>query len=245
MAFILQRNTQSYQTKIQGKGWRAIETADVIVCDALVSSALMAEVPAHIRRIYVGKLKGHHSMQQADISALLVEQARLGARVARLKGGDSLVFGRLGEELDALEDAGIGYQIIPGITAAAGCAASLKMPLTERGVANKLRLVTAHSCDDTTIDWAGLAQTDETLVFYMGLSMAEHISARLIEHGLAPEWPVALVQSASCPAERTVITTLEHMAADRHRHQLTSPTLIVVGRVVRRACTLSTVRQSA
>lgn len=217
---------------ITRKGWKALLQADVIVYDALVSPALLNEIPAIIRRIHVGKQKGRHSVSQPQICALLVELARAGQRVVRLKGGDPLVFGRLTEEMDALKAAGIPFTIVPGITAAAGCAASCQLPLTERGIAPRLRLITAHSCDDRPIDWADLARDDETLVFYMGLSMAATISTRLQQQGLPGDWPVLLVERGTHADQRAIRASLADMCTLIEHHALKSPTLILIGRVV-------------
>lgn len=217
---------------ITRKGWKALLAADVIVHDALVSDALMAQIPARIRRLYVGKQKGRHSVSQAQICRLLVELAGEGLRVVRLKGGDPLVFGRLTEELEALKAAAVPFSIVPGITAAAGCAASCGIPLTERGRAPRLRLITAHSCDDRPIDWADLARRDETLVFYMGLSMAETIARQLQHHGLPGDWPVLLVERGTHRDQRVQRTDLSQLTACIAQQGLQSPTLILVGRVV-------------
>ena len=214
------------------KGWKALLDADVIVYDALVSDALMAQIPGHIRRLYVGKQKDRHSVSQARICRLLVELAGEGLRVVRLKGGDPLVFGRLTEELEALKAASVPFSIVPGITAAAGCAASCGIPLTERGRAPRLRLITAHSCDDRPIDWADLARRDETLVFYMGLSMAETIASELQHHGLPSDWPVLLVERGTHRDQRVQRTDLRQLTACIAQQGFRSPTLILVGRVV-------------
>lgn len=217
---------------ITRKAWRLLEAADVVVYDALVSDELMAELPATTRRIYVGKRKGQHSMPQQAICQLLVDLARQGLQVVRLKGGDPLIFGRLTEEITALDQAGIGWQIIPGITAAAGCAAQCGFSLTERGKAPRLRLITAHSCDDRPINWADLAHQDETLVFYMGLSMAATISAELQHHGLPADWPVLLVERGTHQDQRQLRCTLADMPLRVIKEQFKSPTLIYVGQVV-------------
>ncbi|GAA0690679.1 hypothetical protein GCM10009104_16800 [Marinobacterium maritimum] len=217
---------------ITRKGWKALLAADVIVYDALVSDELMQEIPATIRRIYVGKLKGQHSVSQPQICRMLVQLAREGLQIVRLKGGDPLVFGRLTEEMDALRAADIPFSIVPGITAAAGCAASCNLPLTERVTAPRLRLITAHSCDDRPIDWSDLARRDETLVFYMGLSMAETISNELQQHGLPNDWPVLLVERGTHADQRALRTDLAEMSTTIEQHALKSPTLILVGKVV-------------
>lgn len=217
---------------ITRKGWKALLEADVVVYDALVSDALMDEIPGHIERLYVGKHKGAHSASQDEICQLLVDLALQGKRVVRLKGGDPLVFGRLTEEMDALRVHGIPFTLVPGITAAAGCAASCKIPLTEREKAPRLRLITAHSCDDRPIDWADLAREDETLVFYMGLSMADTISTELQRHGLPSDWPVLMVERGTHQDQRAVRAELGSMSRQISEHKMKTPTLILVGKVV-------------
>lgn len=215
------------------KAWRLLQHADVVVYDALVSAAVMAEIPAQVKRLYVGKRKNQHSMAQSAISELLVQLAQQGQRVVRLKGGDPLVFGRLGEELAVLKQAGISVTLVPGITAAAGCAAQCGFPLTERQQAPRLRFVSAHSCDGSPLDWADLARRDETLVFYMGLSMADTISTELQHHGLPADWPVLVVENGTLPEERRFATTLAQLPAVIAANRVTSPALIYVSQVVR------------
>lgn len=217
---------------ITRKGWRLIEQCEVLLYDALVSPELMSLIPPWIQRINVGKLKGRHSHSQHEICELLVKLARQGRRVVRLKGGDPLIFGRLGEELKALRSAGIPFSIVPGISAAAGCAASCGFPLTERGQASRLRLITAHSCDDTELNWHDLARSDETLVFYMGLSMAAAISQGLQAAGLPPDWPALLVEKGTREDQRSIPCTLADLPQTVQEHQLQSPVLIYVGSVV-------------
>ena len=214
------------------KAWRLLQACDVLVYDALVSQALLDAIPSRIKRIYVGKRMGQHSVNQAEICTILVQQAQKGLNVVRLKGGDPLIFGRLGEEVDALIEAGIDYSIVPGITAASGSAAALGMPLTERETAPRLRLITAQFSRERAIDWANLANSDETLVFYMGLSKAPTISAELISAGLPPDYPVLLVENGTLPQQRSVITTLAELPEAVTQQQLSGPTLIYVSRVI-------------
>ena len=218
---------------ITRKGWKAIQAADVVVYDALVSHELMSEIPMQIKRHYVGKLKGRHSASQQDICSIICEYARQGLRVARLKGGDSVIFGRLSEELAALREAGISHNIVPGITAASGCAASLGFSLTERGIASRLRMVTAHSHDNSAINWKDLAECRDTLVFYMGLSLAPTIAQQLMENGLPKDYPALLVQGATTEHQVTRTCVLSTLAATAKSMQ--SPTLIVIGPVTRSA----------
>lgn len=218
---------------ITRKGWRLLLNADLIVYDALVSAELMAEIPGHIARHYVGKRKGQHSHSQADICRLLVQQARLGKRVVRLKGGDPLIFGRLTEELDALQAAGIPFTLVPGITAASGCAASCGLSLTERGIASSLRFITASHCDQRSVPWADLTRRDETLVFYMGLSQASRISQELQRHGLPADWPVMLIERGTQPDQRSIHTHLAGLPQAVEMHRVQAPALILIGKVAR------------
>lgn len=217
---------------ITRKGWSFILQADVLIYDALVSDELLEEIPSGIERIYVGKLKGRHSMSQEQICRLLVNQARQGKKVVRLKGGDPLIFGRVSEEMQALDQANIPYTLVPGITAAAGCAASCNFSLTERKVATSVRFITAHLSDDTETPWADLARPNETLVFYMGLSKASVISLELQRHGLPADWPVLLVEKGTQKDQRSIRTNLANLELSINQYKLESPTLIFVGQVV-------------
>ena len=217
---------------ITRKGWRLILEADVLIYDALVSEELLAEIPPSIPKIYVGKRKGQHSMSQDAICHLLIKHARLGKQVVRLKGGDPLVFGRVTEEMQALQQAGISFTLVPGITAAAGCAASCYFSLTERNIATSVRFITAHTCDDRETSWADLARRDETLVFYMGLSKAAIISMELQRHGLPPDWPVLLVERGTQKNQRSIRTDLANLTVSITQNHLEAPTLIFVGQVV-------------
>lgn len=217
---------------ITRKGWKLLLNAEVIVYDALVSQELLDEIPSSIRKIYVGKRKGQHSKSQPEINQLLVELAQQGLQVVRLKGGDPLIFGRLTEEVEALKQADIQWQLVPGITAAAGCAAQAGFSLTERKIAPSLRLITAHSCDERPINWAELARRDETLVFYMGLSKVAEISRQLIQHGLPEDWPVLFVEKGTLKDQRQYLTTLADMQQCALNEFIQAPALIFIGQVV-------------
>lgn len=215
---------------------RLLSQADAIVYDRLVGDDILALIPAGRERYYVGKAAGHHSVPQAEIGALLVKLAGEGKSVVRLKGGDPGVFGRMGEELDALYAAGLPSEIVPGITAASGAAAAMGMALTDRAHAQQLRFVTAQQCRvDGTPDWAALARKDETLVFYMGLSKVEAICHGLRGAGLPDDWPMMLIANASLPEQQSLIGTLENMPQKLAENPLPSPCLIMVGSVVHMA----------
>ncbi len=214
------------------KAWRLINEADTIVYDALVSRELLEGITGNPELIYVGKRMGDHSATQSEICSILVRLAQQGKHVVRLKGGDPLVFGRLGEELDALRCENIPYSIVPGITAASGCAASLGFPLTERGKSTRLRLITAQFSETREIDWNNLAKTDETLVFYMGVSKAALISSELIKAGLPADYPALIVENGTHKEQRAIETTLSQMTTAITVNQVEAPALIYVGRVV-------------
>ncbi|MBB3230906.1 uroporphyrin-III C-methyltransferase/precorrin-2 dehydrogenase/sirohydrochlorin ferrochelatase/uroporphyrin-III C-methyltransferase [Halomonas stenophila] len=216
------------------KAARLLQQADAVVYDRLVGDDVLSLVPAGRERYYVGKARGHHSVSQAEIGALLVELARQGKAVVRLKGGDPGVFGRMGEELAALAEAEVPAHIVPGITAASAACASMGIPLTDRGHAQQLRFITAQLCrTEGTPDWAALARRDETLVFYMGLAKVAAICAGLRSAGLPDDWPIMLVANASLPDQAALTGTLADMPDRLAAHPLPSPCLIVVGSVVR------------
>jgi uroporphyrin-III C-methyltransferase / precorrin-2 dehydrogenase / sirohydrochlorin ferrochelatase len=211
---------------------RALQDADVILHDRLVSDEVLALARRDAVRIAVGKAAGAHSVAQSRIHELMIEHARAGRRVVRLKGGDPFIFGRGGEELEALHAEGIPYEVLPGITAALACAAYSGIPLTHREHAQSLRLVTAHCGDSAdTIDWASLARDRQTLAFYMAVSRLATIRDRLIEHGRGPGTPVAIVENGSRPEQRVTLATLEQLAEIAARGKIRSPALLIVGEV--------------
>ena len=214
------------------KALRLIQSADVVVFDRLVSPEIMALVPATTRRISVGKTAGHHSVPQERINAILVELACEGLTVARLKGGDPLIFGRGSEEAEELAAAGIAYAYVPGITAAQGAAASTGVPLTHRGLATGLQYVTGHRAKDEPLelDWASLANPDTTLVVYMGAANMAEIAAQLIAHGLPIDMPVLAVAHATTPREERRASTLARIAADLAAKPMDAPVLFMIGR---------------
>ncbi|WP_447895319.1 uroporphyrinogen-III C-methyltransferase [Vreelandella sp. GE22] len=215
------------------KAARLLMQADAVVYDRLVDDEVLALIHAGAERYYVGKSRGHHSVPQAEIGAQLVTLARAGKSVVRLKGGDPGIFGRMGEELFSLAEADIKARIVPGITAASAAAASMGIPLTDRGHAQQLRFITAQLCrEGGAPDWQALARQDETLVFYMGLSKVEAICQSLRQAGLPDDWPIMLVANASQPEQQALVGTLEDMPVRLASHPLPSPCLIVVGSVV-------------
>jgi uroporphyrin-III C-methyltransferase/precorrin-2 dehydrogenase/sirohydrochlorin ferrochelatase len=213
---------------------RLLQEADVIVHDRLVGPGILDLARRDAERIHVGKARGNHSLSQAGINALLAERARAGQRVVRLKGGDPFVFGRGGEEVEHLRREGIAVEVVPGITAATGCAAAAGLPLTHRDVAQSLTLVTAHGRDgEPQLDWQALAGRNQTLVIYMGVAVAERIAARLIEHGRTASTPVAIIENGTLPTQRVVTGTLRDLGALVSGRGIEGPAAIVVGEVVR------------
>ncbi len=212
---------------------RLLMEADVIVHDALVPEAVIAMGRRDAERIGVGKRKGCHSKSQAEINDLLVELGQAGKRVVRLKSGDPLVFGRAGEEMAALRDAGISYEVVPGVTAAFAAAADFELPLTLRGVASSMVFTTGHDLKGETLpDWARLAIAGATVAVYMGRSIAAEVATRLIEAGLSPDTAVAVVENASLAAKRMFHGTLADLPSLEERNDLTGPVMTIIGDAV-------------
>ncbi|WP_080379669.1 uroporphyrinogen-III C-methyltransferase, partial [Bordetella pertussis] len=222
------------------KALRALNEADIILYDRLVSEGVLALARRDAERVPVGKLPGKgHDATQARIHALMLAQARAGRRVVRLKGGDAFIFGRGGEELEYLRAHGVPYEVVPGITAALACAAYAGMPLTHRDHAQSVRMVTAHCrADQDTLDWAGLARDQQTLAFYMGVGQLDYVTARLLEHGRAPATPFALIENGSRPEQRVVTGTLADLPEIARRRGVRPPALLVIGEVAALADTL-------
>ncbi len=222
------------------KALRALQDADVILHDRLVSPAILDYARRDATLLSVGKSAGGVSTTQADINALLIEHARQGLRVVRLKGGDPFIFGRGGEELEALARAGVDFSVVPGITAALGVAAYAGIPLTHRDHAHSVSFVTGHADrDGKEPDWRALAAPGATAVFYMGLARLAHIVQHLLEHGASADRPAALVAQGTLPNQRVVTATLGTLAAAVAAAQLESPALLIVGDVVALQSTLA------
>ncbi|WP_067661402.1 uroporphyrinogen-III C-methyltransferase [Ferrimonas marina] len=214
------------------KALRCIQQADVILYDNLVSEAIRDLFPKDSTALFVGKSKHRHGIGQHRLNDLIVQLAQQGLQVCRLKGGDPFVFGRGSEEMLALHQAGIATEVVPGITAASGCTSYAGIPLTHRGLAQACTLVTGHGESELDLDWAGLARGNQTLVFYMGLSQLERISATLQRYGMAASTPAALIEQGCRPEQRLVTATLAELPLQAKQHGLASPTLIVIGEVV-------------
>lgn len=215
------------------KAARLLATAEVVVIDHLVSPPVLDLIAPGAQRIAAGKQRNCHTLQQHEINALLVSLARQGRQVVRLKGGDPFVFGRGGEEMQELVAAGVEFEVVPGITAACGVSAYAGIPLTHRDHAQSCTFVTGHLKDGSPeLDWSGLARPRQTVVIYMGLSALAQICARLVEHGLPPHWPAAVVQQGTTEAQRVVTGTLADLADRVAEAGLASPCLTIVGEVV-------------
>jgi uroporphyrin-III C-methyltransferase/precorrin-2 dehydrogenase/sirohydrochlorin ferrochelatase len=212
---------------------RLLMQADVIVHDALVPEAVVAMGRRDAERLPVGKRKGCHSKSQAEINELLVSLGREGKRVVRLKSGDPLVFGRAGEEMQALRDADISYEVVPGVTAAFAAAADFELPLTLRGVASSMVFTTGHDLKGGTLpDWGKLAISGATVAVYMGRSVAADVASRLIEAGLSPDTAVAVVENASLGDRRLFHGTIADLPALEGRDELTGPVMTLIGDAV-------------
>jgi uroporphyrin-III C-methyltransferase/precorrin-2 dehydrogenase/sirohydrochlorin ferrochelatase len=215
------------------KALRLIQAADVVIHDRLVSSAIMDLIPASARRIYVGKARSDHAVPQEDINALLVAEAKTCRNVVRLKGGDPFIFGRGGEELEELAAANIPFEVVPGITAASGCAAYAGIPLTHRDYAQSVRFITGHLKNDgVNLHWPELMDPMQTLVFYMGLVGLQAICTQLIQHGRDPGTPVALIEKGTTPEQRVIIATLTTIGEKVQAEKVSAPTLTIIGDVV-------------
>ncbi|WP_375749906.1 uroporphyrinogen-III C-methyltransferase [Vibrio sp. HN007] len=214
------------------KAARAIEQAELIVFDNLVSQEIRDLFPEHAQTLYVGKSKGHHSSTQDAINDTLINYANAGKDVCRVKGGDSFIFGRGGEEMLLLAKKGIAVDVIPGITAASGCTSYANIPLTHRGLAQGCTFITAHADKKLSVNWKALAELNQTLVIYMGLSKTELITEELIKNGLNPETPVAFLESGCTPQQRIFTGQLSELTKLKQDNQIQSPALIVIGQVV-------------
>lgn len=210
---------------------RLIASAEVIVHDGLVGSGVLDLAPATAELISVAKSRSRHSVPQEGINALLVEHARAGRNVVRLKGGDPFIFGRGGEELEACRVAGVEVEVVPGISAALGCAAAANLPLTHREVASAVTFVAGQCKGLTDQNWAGLAGKGRTLVIYMGVATAEDIADKLMADGLSPDTPVVVLENGTRPEQRALRTLLADLGDMVHREGVKSPAVIVVGNV--------------
>jgi len=216
------------------KALRLMEEADVVVYDRLVSPQILNLIPGGVARIDVGKRPGSHPVPQKSINRILIKLAKSGQNVVRLKGGDPMIFGRGGEEVDMLEKHNVEVKTVPGITAAQGCAASLNLPLTHRGIARSLVYLTGHTLDDQVPDmnWRQLAKTDNTLVIYMGAAKINEITIKLINAGLARETPAMAICNGTLDKQQEVFSTVAGLADDAAKAGLDGPVLFILGKAV-------------
>lgn len=215
------------------KALRLMQQADVVLFDRLVSQPVINLCRRDAEFINVGKARSEHTVPQDDINQLLVDYAKKGHRVLRLKGGDPFIFGRGGEEIETLAENGVPFQVVPGITAASGCSSYAGIPLTHRDYAQSVRFVTGHLKSNTTdLPWSELAYENQTIVFYMGLMGLPVITSQLIKHGMPEKTPIALVQQGTTPNQKVVIATLGTMVETIKKQPVSPPTLIIVGQVV-------------
>jgi uroporphyrin-III C-methyltransferase/precorrin-2 dehydrogenase/sirohydrochlorin ferrochelatase len=213
---------------------RLIGEADVVVYDRLVGRGILELARRGAQKIFVGKARANHALPQHEINALLVQLARTGQRVVRLKGGDPFIFGRGGEEIEALVAHGIAFEVVPGVTAASGVAAYAGIPLTHRSHAHAVTFVAGHLQDGTMdLDWPALARSRQTVVVYMGLGGLPILARELIAHGLPASTPAAVIQHGTTASQRVVTGTLADLPGRAADARLEPPTLIVIGDVVR------------
>ncbi len=212
---------------------RLMQQADVVLYDRLVPPQILDLVRREADQIYVGKKRSFHAVRQEEINQLLIDLAKQGKRVLRLKGGDPFIFGRGGEEIAGLADEGIGFQVVPGVTAAAGCASYAGIPLTHRDYAQSVIFVTGQLQDGTVdLEWQTLVQPRQTVVVYMGLAGLKIICDKLIEHGVSPTMPAALVQQGTTRSQRVFTGTLDNLHQLVAENEVHAPTLLIIGEVV-------------
>ncbi|MCY4148493.1 MAG: siroheme synthase CysG [Gammaproteobacteria bacterium] len=215
------------------RAYRLLQQSQVVLYDRLVSKPILDMVSPEATMIHVGKRRSHHAVPQTGINEMLVEYAQKGLRVARLKGGDPFIFGRGGEEIEKLAEQCIPFQIVPGITAASGCASYSGIPLTHRDHAQSVRFATGHLRDGTVnLPWGQLSEEDQTVVIYMGLSGLPIISEQLIRHGMSPDMPASLIERGTTPDQRIHCSTISNLPALVEQASVKPPTLLIIGTVV-------------
>lgn len=210
----------------------ALREADVVVHDGLIDPRVLDLAPAHAQRISVAKKRARHTLPQEAINALIIAHVKTGSLVVRLKGGDPFIFGRGGEEVEEVRAAGLPVEVIPGVSAALGCAAEAMLPLTHRDYSSAVSFVAGQCKGLTDQDWSGLAGKGRTLVIYMGIATASDIADKLMRDGVAPEMPVAVLERGTLDGHRAIRTLLADLGPMVAREQVASPAIIVVGEVV-------------
>jgi len=228
------------------KAVRLLQQADVVVYDRLVSDEILSLIPTGVSRVSVGKEVGKHCVPQEQINETIVNLAKSGRHVVRLKGGDPYMFGRGGEEVMALNKHQIAFEVVPGITAASGCSSYSGIPLTHRGMSRRVQFITGHFNDNEPLDlnWQSIADPDSTLVIYMGLSNLPLAVHSLIDAGLPASTPAAAIQNGTTPAQQRVITTLGQLNDSIHQRRMKAPVMIIIGEVVSLADELDWFQQS-
>ena len=216
------------------KALKLLRSADVVIYDRLVSADILELIPAGVSRISVAKSPGKHCVPQDQINEIIVNLAKSGRCIVRLKGGDPYMFGRGGEEVLALKQHNIAFEVVPGITAAAGCSAYSGIPLTHRGMSRRVQFITAHFNNDEPVDlnWHSIADPDSTLVIYMGLANLRFVIQSLIEAGLPASTPAAAVQNGTTDAQQRVIAPLDQLNHAVHEREMKAPVMIIIGEVV-------------
>ena len=228
------------------KAVRLLQQAEVVVYDRLVSADILSLIPTGISRISVGKEVGKHCVPQEQINEIIVNLAKAGRKIVRLKGGDPYMFGRGGEEVLALKKYNIAFEVVPGITAASGCSSYSGIPLTHRGMSRRVQFITGHFNDNEPLDlnWQSIADPDSTLVIYMGLSNLPLAVHSLIDAGLPASTPAAAVQNGTTQSQQRVITTLDQLNDAIHQKRMKAPVMIIIGEVVSLADELDWFQQS-
>ena len=215
------------------KALRLMHKADIVLYDRLVSEAILLKLRPDADKVFVGKARSDHAVPQEDLNSMLVRLAKEGKKVLRLKGGDPFIFGRGGEEIETLAEAGVAFQVVPGITAASGCATYAGIPLTHRDYSQSVRFLTGHIRDGgVPLNWSLLAQEQQTLAFYMGLSGLAIICEELLAHGMEKDMPVAVIQQGTTRNQKVSVGTLQTIVEQARDDDIQPPTLIIIGRVV-------------
>ncbi len=228
------------------KAVRLLQQADVVVYDRLVSADILSLIPTGVSRISVGKEVGKHCVPQQQINEIIVNLAKSGRKIVRLKGGDPYMFGRGGEEILALNEHRIAFEVVPGITAASGCSSYSGIPLTHRGMSRRVQFITGHFNDNEPLDlnWRSIADPDSTLVIYMGLSNLPLAVHSLIDAGLPASTPAAAIQDGTTESQQRVITTLDQLNDAIQQQRMKAPVMIIIGEVVSLADELDWFQQS-